>query len=87
MAVITTVELCHYELVSSEPENRFIMERVGKVGETDRSFDREFWQRQGPEAIFAAAWEMAVEAWRWKNQCDGEPEFQRSVESLKSLRG
>jgi hypothetical protein len=24
----------------------------------DRSFDIEFWQQQGDEAIFAAAWEM-----------------------------
>jgi hypothetical protein len=24
----------------------------------DRSFDIEFWQEQGDEAIFAAAWEM-----------------------------
>ena len=27
-------------------------------GFPDRSFDIEFWQSQGDEAIFAAAWEM-----------------------------
>ncbi len=27
-------------------------------GFPDRSFDIEFWQEQGDEAIFAAAWEM-----------------------------
>jgi hypothetical protein len=62
------------------------MERLGKVSESDRSFDIEFWQRQGPDAIFAAAWEMALEAWRWKNNSDAEPEFQRSVECIKRLQ-
>ena len=38
-----------------------IMERVRKVSESDRSFDNEFWQRQGSTAIFAAAWELVVE--------------------------
>jgi len=40
----------------------FVMERVGKVSETGREFDIQFWQRQGSTAIFAAAWEMVVEA-------------------------
>jgi len=31
---------------------------VGWCGFPDRSFDIEFWQEQGDEAIFAAAWEM-----------------------------
>ena len=35
--------------------------RTGKVEEMDRSFDVEFWQAQGDEAIFRAALEMAVE--------------------------
>ena len=32
--------------------------RLVKGGFPDRSFDIEFWQEQGDEAIFAAAWEM-----------------------------
>jgi hypothetical protein len=63
------------------------MERIGKVSETDRSFDVEFWQRQGPEAIFAAAWEMVVEAHRFQNKSDSELQLQRSVECIKSLQG
>ena len=43
-----------------------IMERIGKMSESDRSFDVEFWQRQGSNAIFAAAWKMVEEAWRWQ---------------------
>jgi hypothetical protein len=67
-------------------ERRDIMERVGKVSESNRRFDVEFWQRQGSTAIFAAAWQMVVDAHRWKKS-DAELELQRSVECVKSLRG
>jgi hypothetical protein len=63
-----------------------IMERIGKMSESDRSFDVEFWRRQGSNAIFAAAWEMVEEAHRWKGGSESELEFQRSVERLKPLR-
>jgi hypothetical protein len=63
-----------------------IVERIGKVSESDRSFDVEFWQRQGSNAIFAAAWEMVEEAYRWKGGSESELEFQRSVERLKPPR-
>ena len=62
------------------------MERIGKMSETDRAFDLEFWQSHGSNAIFAAAWEMVEEAYRWKGSSESELEFQRSVECLKSLR-
>lgn len=64
----------------------FIMERLGKVSESNRKFDVEFWQRQGSTAIFAAAWEMVVEAHRWKKKSESELAFQRSVECLKRQR-
>jgi len=64
-----------------------IMERIGKIGDSDRRFDLEFWQRQGSTAIFAAAWEMVVEAYRWKHKSESELAFQRSVECIKSMRG
>ncbi len=69
-----------------ERPNTEIMERIGKVSETGRSFDVQFWQRQGSNAIFAAAWEMVEEAYRWKGRSESELEFQRTVESLKPLR-
>jgi hypothetical protein len=59
-----------------------VMERIGKVSESGRSFDIEFWQRQGSTAIFAAAWELVVDAYRFKNR-ESELTFQRSVESIK----
>ena len=40
----------------------FVMERFGSIDEMDRSFDIEYWQRQGDAAIFRAAWEL-VEAY------------------------
>ena len=63
-----------------------IMERIGKVSESDRKFDIEFWQRQGSNAIFAAAWEMVVAAYRWKKKSESELAFQRSVERVQSIR-
>jgi len=64
-----------------------IMERIGKMSETSRKFDIEFWQHQGSTAIFAAAWEMVVEAYRWKKKSETELAFQRSVERVQSMRG
>jgi hypothetical protein len=72
---------------STDPSTSLIMERNGAPWQGNRSFDVEFWQRQGSTAIFAAAWEMVVEAYQWKKKSDSELAFQRTVECLKSLRG
>jgi predicted nucleotidyltransferase len=42
----------------STPQNSTWKTRLVERGFPDRSFDIEFWQEQGDEAIFAAAWEM-----------------------------
>ncbi len=42
----------------SIPRNSTWRTRLVKRGFPDRAFDIEFWQEQGDEAIFAAAWEM-----------------------------
>jgi len=51
--------------------------RVVRGGFPDRRFDIEFWQEQGDEAIFRAAWEMVrmTEELRYGRQ----PRFQRTV--------
>ena len=49
----------------------------------DRQFDIEFWQEQGDEAIFSAAWEMVELAEQVKH--GGKPTLQRTVTSLKGL--
>jgi len=56
---------------------------MGKLSDSDRSFDTEFWQRQGSTGIFAAAWEMALEAHGKKKKSDSELAFQRTVERLE----
>jgi hypothetical protein len=63
-----------------------IMERMGKLSESDRSLDIEFWQRQGSTAIFAAAWNMVVETYRFKKKSESELAFQRTVERLEQRR-
>lgn len=51
--------------------------RLVRGGPADRQFDIEFWQEQGDEAIFAAAWEMIVLAEETKH--GAQPVFQRTV--------
>jgi hypothetical protein len=51
----------------------------------DRSFDIEFWQEQGDEAIFAAAWEMVELA---EETIHGrKPALQRTATTLKRICG
>ena len=47
----------------------------------DRDFDIEFWQEQGDEAIFSAAWEMVELSEEVKN--GRKPTFQRTATALK----
>jgi hypothetical protein len=51
----------------------------------DRKFDIKFWQKQGDDAIFSAAWEMIEVAEEMKH--GRKPELQRTVTSLKRLSG
>jgi hypothetical protein len=50
-----------------------------------RTFDIEFWQKHGAEAIFSAAREMIEAAEEMKH--GRKPELQRTVTSLKRLSG
>jgi hypothetical protein len=47
----------------------------------DRDFDIEFWQEQGDEVIFSAAWEMVELSEEVKN--GRKPTFQRTATALK----
>jgi hypothetical protein len=49
----------------------------------DRDFDVEFWQEQGDEAIFSAAWEMVELAEEARN--GRKPRLQKNVTVLKRL--
>ncbi len=57
--------------------------RLVEQGFPDRSFDVEFWQEQGDEAIFAAAWEMVELA---EESIHGrKPTLQRTATTLKRI--
>lgn len=67
------------------PENLKWRTRLVEREFPDRSFDIEFWQEQGDEAIFAAAWEMVELAEEVKN--GRKPTLQRTVTTLKQIPG
>jgi hypothetical protein len=51
--------------------------RVVRGKPADREFDIDFWQAQGDDAIFAAAWELIVLAEEVRH--GKQPTFQRTV--------
>lgn len=59
--------------------------RVVRDGFPDRKFDIEFWQEQGDEAIFRAAWEMVLMAEEFKN--GRQPRLQRTVTRFQRKEG
>jgi hypothetical protein len=58
--------------------------RVVRNGFPDRQFDIEFWQEQGDEAIFRAAWEMVLMAEEFKN--GRVPRLERTVTRVQRKR-
>ncbi len=59
--------------------------RLVENGFPDRSFDIEFWQAQGDEAIFAAAWELVELTEEVRN--GRRPTLQKAITSLKQISG
>lgn len=57
-------------------------ENYGRFETDDRSWDAAFWQRQGSEAIFAAAWEMILDHRLLITGDATEPRLQRTVEAF-----
>ena len=62
-----------------------IVEAYRKVGDPDDRFDIDFWQRQGPAAIFDAANELVRQAQLMKNGDAYEPRLQRTVERFSRV--
>ena len=58
-------------------------ERLIRRDEDTGDFDREFWQNAGHEAIFAAAWEMVLEAERFRGTDVCQSRLQRSVQHIE----
>lgn len=64
----------------------FTMMRHGKnIKDMDRSFDYEFWQRQGPAAIIDAAFEL-IHLYYQENGIR-DTRIQRTVEHFQRTRG
>lgn len=62
------------------------MMRFGSnIADLDKSFDIEYWQRQGAAAIFNAAWEMIEFYLREKGINDSR--LRRTVEHFQPERG
>lgn len=58
-------------------------EDYGRLDMDDRTFDVQFWQRQGSAAIFNAAAELIKDYLLLRYHYVNEPEFQRTVESFQ----
>ena len=68
-------------------DGQLTMMRLGKnLAEMDRSFDLEFWQRQGDKAIFTAAWELVEFYLRDQKARPDEYRLQRTVENFQPTR-
>ena len=61
----------------------FVMERFGNIQEAGRSFDIEYWQRQGDAAIYRAAWELVEFYHREQGMQPDELRLQRSIENFQ----
>lgn len=59
------------------------VERKGKIGELDRSFDLHFWQAQPPAMRFNAAWELVIHYARVKGLDVRQLRLHRSVETFQ----
>jgi len=61
---------------------RDITESYGRIGDNERRFDIEFWQRQGDQAIFNAALDMITDYLMIRHGHAYKPRLQRTVESF-----
>jgi len=59
------------------------MERIGNIQDAGRSFDIEYWQRQGDAAIYHAAWELVEFYHREQGMEADELRLQRSIENFQ----
>ena len=68
-------------------KKRSVTVRAVRRGEQERSFDREFWRKVGPEGRFAAAREMVCEADLIRGKNASQPRLQRSVQNILRRKG
>ncbi len=61
------------------------VEAFRKLGDPEDRFDIDYWQKQGPEAIFEAALGLIMDAQLLKEGHADEPRLQRTVEHFQRL--
>ncbi|OHB80332.1 MAG: hypothetical protein A2Z25_00370 [Planctomycetes bacterium RBG_16_55_9] len=64
---------------------RNITESYQRIGDDEDRFDIDFWQRQGPQAIFDAALEMIQDYLTIRYGHADKPRLQRDVESFGKI--
>jgi hypothetical protein len=67
----------------AEARSDFVMERFRSIQDAGRSFDIEYWQRQGDAAIYRAAWELVEFYHRDQGMEPVGLRLQRSLENLQ----
>jgi hypothetical protein len=73
----------HSNSAKARPGFTFVMERFGRIGELDRSFDLAYWRRQDDAAVYRAAWELVEMHHRAMGRDPHELRLQRSVETFQ----
>ena len=63
-------------------KKRVIIARMTRQGQHEDKFDRDFWQKAGHEARFAAAWEMIAETELIRGNNGSQSRLQRSVQNI-----
>jgi hypothetical protein len=64
-------------------QKRMVTEKLVKRSQDRGDFDKDFWEKVGPEGRFAAAWEMIVEADLFKGKNASQPRLQRSIQNIQ----
>ena len=68
-----------------KPRRGNVFESYRKIGDDERQFDIAFWQRQGDQAIFDAAFDLVMDYLILREGHAVEPRLQRTVESFQRL--
>jgi len=68
-----------------KPRRGNVFESYRKIGDDERQFDIAFWQKQGDQAIFDAAFDLVMDYLILREGHAVEPRLQRTVESFQRL--
>lgn len=71
----------------NQPRAKGSFMEVRPISQGTVDLDIDFWQAQGPEAIFKAAWELVVDAHVLKGGKESELRLQRPLVSVRKAPG